>query len=165
MCACVHVHVRVFPSSITVASAKLLAFSSWQVSNYRVSHPVLAGVCLFVCTTEKRPRSDLIPSDVDPVAQRGRVLVDGTHREAGPGLERTPLLKAQPALLLFFSVVCISLVFSYAALTFPFFFSLGKISCQCQARSKVIWMCYSLVGTTGASVLAQQGPVVFIWSV
>lgn len=123
MCACVHVHVRVFPSSITVASAKLLAFSSWQVSNYRVSHPVLAGVCLFVCTTEKRPRSDLISSDMDPVAQRGRVLVDGTHREAGPGLERTPLLKAQPALLLF-SVVCISLVFSYAALTFPFFFFL-----------------------------------------
>lgn len=122
--------------------------------------------CVCVCTTEKRPRSDLIPSDMDPVAQRGRVLVDGTHREAGPGLERTPLLKAQPALFPFFSVVCISLVFSYAALTFPFFFfSLGKISCQCPTRSKVIWMCCSLVGTTGASVLAQQGPAVFIWSV
>jgi len=122
VCACVPVHVQAFPSSATVASAKEPAFSSWQVSNYRVSNPALAGVCLCVYTMEKRPRSDLIPSDMEPVAQRGRVLVHGTHRAAGPGLERSSLLEAQPVLLPFFSVVCISLVFSYGTLTFPFIF-------------------------------------------
>ena len=89
------------------------------------------------------------------------------HTQSGgarPG--ENPLLEAQPVLLPFFSVVCISLVFSYGTLTFPFiFFPLGKISCQCPTRSKVIWMCCSLVGTPGASVLAPQGPAVFIWSV
>ena len=117
MCACVPVHVQAFPSSATVASAKEPAFSSWQVSNYRVSNPALAGVCLCVYTTEKRPRSDLIPSDMEG----GRVLVHGTHRAVGPGLERSSLLEAQPVLLPFFSVVCISLVF-YGTLTFPFIF-------------------------------------------
>lgn len=157
MCACVPVHVRAFPSSVTVASAKEPAFSSWQVSNYRVSNPALAGVCLCVYTTEKRPRSDLIPSDMEPVAQRGRVLVHGTHRAAGSGLERSSLLEAQPVLLPFFSVVCISLVFSYGTLTFPFiFFPLGKISCRCPTSSRVIWMCCSLVGTLGPLCLPHR---------
>lgn len=89
------------------------------------------------------------------------MLVDGTHREAGPGLERTPLLKAQPALLPFFSVVCISLVFSYAALTFPHFFSSRKnqlsVSNKIEGDLDVLQL--------GRYHWGQQGPAVFIWSV
>lgn len=150
----------VFPSSIVVTLANELTLGSWLVSDYIVGC-VCVRVCKNIHSIERHLGDDLGPSNMEPVAPRGRVTsVSHTEcraRPEGPRLWNPS--RAPPRLL-----CCLHLSsLSSGTLTFSSF--LGKVSCRCPARSVVSWMPCSSVGATAPLGRACQGPGGFVCSV